>query len=215
MGDIGMISVLVANTKGGCGKTTIATTLASAFAGQGRFTVLADVDRQHSSLDWAKRRPDAAPALAGLDWAKSEFAVPKDAERVVIDAPAALKMKDVEALVKMADVIILPVLPSAFDEAATRRFLNRLEELKPIRKSRAAVAIVGNRMRVRTRAAAQLDAFLGGLGHSVVSRIRDSAAYTEAAAEGLSVFDLRGRRAEDLREDWAPLLRHIEAAGAA
>ncbi|MGK9167844.1 ParA family protein [Inquilinus limosus] len=210
-----MISVLVANTKGGCGKTTIATTLASAFAGQGRFTVLADVDRQHSSLDWAKRRPDVAPALAGLDWAKSEFAVPKDAERVVIDAPAALKMKDVEALVKMADVIVLPVLPSAFDEAATRRFLNRLEELKPIRKSRAAVAIVGNRMRVRTRAAAQLDAFLGGLGHSVVSRIRDSAAYTEAAAEGLSVFDLRGRRAEDLREDWTPLLRHIEEAGAA
>ena len=210
-----MISVLVANTKGGCGKTTIATTLASAFAGQGHFTVLADVDRQHSSLDWAKRRPDAAPALAGLDWAKSDFAVPKDAERVVIDAPAALKMKDVEALLKIADVIILPVLPSAFDEAATRRFLNRLEELKPIRKSRAAVAIVGNRMRVRTRAAAQLDAFLGGLGHTVVSRIRDSSAYTEAAADGLSVFDLRGRRAEDLRADWAPLLHHIEQAGTA
>jgi chromosome partitioning protein len=194
----GMISVLVANTKGGCGKTTIATTLASAFAGQGHFTVLADVDRQHSSLDWAK----------------SDFVVPKDAERVVIDAPAALKMKDVEALVKMADVIVLPVLPSAFDEGATRRFLTRLEELKPIRKSRAAVAIVGNRMRARTRAAAQLDAFLGGLGHTVVSRSRDSAADTEAAADGLSVFDLRGRRAEDLREDWAPLLRHIEEAGA-
>lgn len=210
-----MISVLVANTKGGCGKTTIATTLASAFAQQGRFTILADVDRQHSSLDWARRRPDGAPALAGLDWVKEEFAVPKDVERLVIDAPAALKMKQVEALVKMADVIVLPVLPSAFDEEATRRFLGRLEELKPIRKSRAAVAIVGNRMRARTRAAARLDAFFGGLGHRVVSRIRDSTTYTEAAAEGLSVFDLRGRRAADLRDDWAPLLRHIEEASAA
>ena len=208
-----MISVLVANTKGGCGKTTIATTLASAFAGQGHFTVLADVDRQHSSLDWARRRPDSAAALAGIDWAKEDFVVPKDAARLVIDAPAALKMKQVEALVRMADVIVLPVLPSAFDEGATRKFLVRLEELKPIRKSRAAVAIIGNRMRSRTRAAAQLDAFLGGLGHTVVSRIRDSTAYTEAAAEGLSVFDLRGRRAEELRDDWAPLLRHIEAVG--
>lgn len=210
-----MISVLVANTKGGCGKTTIATTLASAFAGQGHFTVLADVDRQHSSLDWARRRPGGAPALAGQDWAKDEFTVPKDIGRLVIDAPAALKMKQVEALVKMADIIVLPVLPSAFDEGATQRFLQRLEELKPIRKSRAAVAVIGNRMRPRTRAAQRLDTFLGGIGHTVVTRIRDSAAYTEAAADGLSVFDLRGRRAEELRDDWAPLLRHIEEAGAA
>lgn len=205
-----MLSILIANTKGGCGKTTLATHLAAAFAVAGHRTVLADADRQLSSLDWLARRPAGAAPLTGLDWTRDIGEAPKKTDRLVIDAPAALKIKQVEALLKLADVIVLPVLPSAFDEGATARFLAKLDELKPIRKARKPVAVVGNRLRPRSRAAARLDDFLGGLGHRVVARLRDSALYPDAAAAGLSLFDLQGQRVTGPRADWGPLLRYVE-----
>ena len=205
-----MLSVLVANSKGGCGKTTIATQLAGAFAGAGLKTALADADRQRSSLHWVGRRPDTAPPVRSLDWVKSIGRPPKSVARLIIDAPAAMRDKQVEALVGMADVIVLPVLPSAFDEGATSRFLARLEALKPNRKNKKAVALFGNRMRARTRAAARVDDFLVCLGHRVVTRLRDSTLYAETAALGLSLFDMTGKRVEMLRDDWADLLRYIE-----
>ena len=207
----GPLTVLVANTKGGCGKTTIATNLAAAFAGAGLITALADGDRQGSSLGWLRRRPETSPTITGLDWGKTDGGTPKKMARLVIDAPAAMRLKRAEALIKLADVIVLPVLPSPYDEAATARFLKRIEDLKPIRKSRTAVAVVGNRLRQRTRASARLDAFLDGVGQTVVTRLRDSALYAETAAKGLSLFDLTTRRAADARQDWSPLLRAVEA----
>lgn len=207
-----MIAILVANIKGGCGKTTVATHLAAAYAKDGYATVLADVDRQRSSLGWLERRPVSAPPIHGLDWGKEFHAPPKGAPRLVIDAPAALKTKQIEELVKMADLVVLPVLPGAFDEQATRRFLDKLEELKPIAKNKKQVAVVGNRLRVRTKAAERLDEFLSGVGHSVAARLRDSQIYADAAAAGLSLFDMAGKRAAEHRDDWAPLLTYIDQA---
>ncbi|SMH52648.1 ParA family protein [Azospirillum agricola] len=206
-----MLTILVANIKGGCGKTTIATHLAAASAVAGLPTVLADVDRQRSSLGWLERRPEKAPSLIGMDWAKEFDSAPRGTKRLVIDAPAALKTKQIEDLVKMADVVVLPVLPGAFDEQATQRFLGKLEELKSIARHRKAVAVVGNRMRARTKAADRLDQFLGGIGHRVVTRLRDSQIYADAAATGLSLFDMPGKRAGEHRGDWAPLLAYIDA----
>ena len=208
-----MLTVLVANIKGGCGKTTIATHLAAAFATGGQTTLLADVDRQRSALGWVDRRPASAAILTGLDWTKDLATPPKGSGRLVIDAPAALKTKQIEELVKLADVIVLPVLPSAFDEQATRRFLDKLEELKPIAKHRKSVVVVGNRLRARTKSADRLDDFLDGIGHKVVTRIRDSQLYADVAATGLSLFDLTGKRAGDYRTDWQPLLDHIAGVG--
>src|SRR3982751_6218539 len=148
-----MLTILVANIKGGCGKTTIATNLAAAFAGGGHATLLADVDRQRSSLGWSERRPGSAAPLAGLDWSRDLGSAPKGTRRLVIDAPAALKTKQIEDLVRLPDIIVLPVLPSAFDEQATERFLGKLDELKPIARNKKAVAVVGNRLKPRTRAA--------------------------------------------------------------
>lgn len=208
-----MLSILVANVKGGVGKTTIATHLAAAFAAEGHRTVLAEVDKQRSALGWLERRPKAAAPILGLDWTKEIGDLPKGVDRLVIDAPAAMKQKDVEDLVREADVVVLPVLPGTFDEQATERFLKKLDELKAIRKNRTPVAVVGNRLRSRTRAAERLDGFLAGVGHRVVARLRDSQMYADTAAQGLSLFDLRTGRAADLRADWTPLLDYVGRAG--
>lgn len=205
-----MLTVLVANIKGGCGKTTVATHLAAAFARGGHATVLADADRQRSSLGWLELRPDTAAPITGQDWTHDFDRVPKHTARLVIDAPAALKTKQIEELVKMCDLVISPVLPGAFDEAATRRFLDKLEELKPIARNKKGVAVVGNRLRARTKAAERLDLFLDGVGHKVVTRLRDSQFYAEAAAAGLSLFDLKGKRVAEALADWLPLLEFTE-----
>lgn len=204
--------ILVANVKGGCGKTTVATHLAAAFAADGHATVLADLDRQRSSLQWVRRRPAEAPAVTGADWARDLGDPPSGTARLVLDAPAALKTKQVEDLLRIADAVVVPVLPGAFDEGATRRFLDRLDELKAVRKGRVPVAMVGNRVRARTRAATMLDRFLDGVGHAPVARLRDSQLYADAAAQGLSVLDLSGARSHEVRADWAPLLAWLDGA---
>lgn len=205
-----MISVLVTNAKGGCGKTTIATNLATAFANAGLPTALAEGDRQRSSLNWLRSRPrDAAPVEA-LDWRKASGKVPKEIERLVIDAGAGITSERVQEFLKQADMVVMPVLPSVFDETATRRFLKRVDELKPIRKGRKPVAVVGNRLRAGTHAARDLDSFLGELGHEVAARFADRAVYQEVARRGLGIFDLSPSRRAGVVEDWLALVRLIE-----
>ena len=204
-----MIAVLVANTKGGCGKTTISTHIAAAFANSGRRTALADADRQHSSFQWARLRPGTAAPITPLDWVKDLSEPPRGTERLVIDAAAAMKTKQVFELVKMADMIVVPVLASAFDQATTAAFLNKLNELKPIRKSKKPVAVVRNRVRPRTHAALRLARFLHAIEHQDLGTLADRTIYNDVAAVGLSIFDLPGRRAESSRQDWAAVLEYV------
>ena len=204
-----MNTILIANSKGGCGKSTLSVNLAAALALAGHEVMLADADRQKSSLAWGKRRPKGAKLITVADWTKGPGEVPKRIDRLVIDGPAGLRKDDFEALVAAADLVIMPVLPSSFDQDASTAFLEKLDGLKDIRKNRKGVAIVGNRMRDRTRAAERLERFLAGMGHAVVTRLRDSQAYGEAAAQGLSIFEIKGVRAP-LREDWKPLIDYIE-----
>lgn len=205
-----MISILVANAKGGCGKTTIATNLATAFANAGLRTALADCDQQRSCLGWLKRRPKEAAKIVGLDWHKSQGKVPDDIDRLVIDTGAGLRSKRVQEALKPADMIVMPVLPSIFDERATRDFLKKVDTLKPVRKGRKPVGIVGNRMRANTRAGAELEAFLDKLGHDVAARLRDRSIYQDVARRGLGIFDLPPSRRAGAVEEWLPLIRLIE-----
>jgi chromosome partitioning protein len=204
-----MIAVLVANPKGGCGKTTISTHIAAAFANSGRRTALADADRQHSSFQWARLRPGTAAPIAPLDWASKLSDPPRGTECLVIDAAAAMKTKQVLELVKLADMIVVPVLASAFDQATTATFLAKLNELKPIRKSRKPVAVVRNRVRPRTHAAARLARFLHAIEHQDLGTLADRTIYNDVAAAGLSIFDLPGKRAENSRQDWAAVLDYV------
>lgn len=208
-----MLTILVTNTKGGCGKTTISTNLAGAMACAGFQTALADCDRQQSAHSWVERRPKDCPSIRGFDWSRDEMTIRKGTQRLIIDAPAGLKRKVLEDLVRTADIVVLPVLPSIFDETTTRGFLEVVDELKPVRKGKRAVAVVGNRMRLRTQAVQRLDRFLRAAGHPVVARLRDSQAYVTAAEQGLSIFEMPSSRLRPVLEDWTPLLSFIANLG--
>lgn len=205
-----MLRVLVTNIKGGCGKTTIATNLAAAFAAGGFATALAEVDRQKSSLGWLKLRADAGRPIQPLDWRKDTGEVPPEIRRLVIDAPANLRMKHVDQLIGEADLVVVPVLASVFDEGSTERFLGKLDELKPIRKGKKGVALVANRLRPRSKAAQRLEAFLAGLDQPIAARLTDRAIYGELAVQGLSIFDVEGAPSRAVRDEWRPLLRAID-----
>ncbi|WP_421723356.1 division plane positioning ATPase MipZ [Bauldia sp.] len=208
-----MISILVANAKGGCGKTTVATNLATAFANAGLVTALADADRQRSCLGWFKRRPKDAPRIAALDWHKRDGKLPDDIDRLVIDSGAGLRSRHVQDLLKRADIVVMPVLPSVFDERATKAFLKKVEALKPIRKGKKPVAVIGNRLRARTKAETELETFLAKLGHDVAARLRDRSTYQDVARRGLGVFDLSPARRAGVVDDWLPLIHLIEDRG--
>lgn len=201
-----MRTVLVGNIKGGCGKTTLATHIASAFAAKGLATAIGDCDRQRSSLNWLRRRPESLPPITGLDWSKDVGTAPKGLEWLVIDAPAAMHHKDVEDLIGISDIVVVPVLPGAFDEDATAHFLERLAKVKAVRKNKRQVAVVGNRLRPGTRASDHLDGFFGGLGFPVVARLRDSQIYPSVAAQGSTVLEGNDRRARSYAAEWGPLL---------
>lgn len=204
-----MFSVLVTNPKGGSGKTTVATNLAAAFAAAGQSSWLADVDRQRSSLGWLARRPASAPAIKGLDWVKGLGKPPAKQGVLVIDAPAAIKSRKTDDLVAIADVVVVPVLPSVFDQDTTAAFLRRLDELKPIRKNKKSVAVLRNRVRRNSRAAARLDLFMIGTGRQDLGVLPDRALYPELAARGLGIFDLGTKQAMALQQDWQALLRFV------
>ena len=203
-----MMIVAVVNTKGGSGKTTVATHLAAHFAQKGLATGLADLDPQQSASGWLVRRTYTLPAIQGVDLEKSKPS--KTLERLVVDAPAALKRRAVAEVVETADVLVIPVLPSVFDEDGTRRFLRHIEDLKPVKKGKRDICFVANRVRLRSRAADRLDGFLADMNFPVMARLRDTLIYANLAAEGQSIFDVGGARLDDHRRDWRPLLDYLD-----
>jgi chromosome partitioning protein len=204
-----MKTVLIANRKGGCGKTTIAITLATALADGGWKVALADADPQRSTSRWLKRRPKGAVPIAALDWSGPGDlgAAPKNFDWVLIDSPGALDSEDAQRLVAEARAVILPVLPSFFDVDSTRRFLKDLNDIKRVRKGKVAIELVANRLRWRLRAQTRLDAFFDKVGQNPIARIAERAAYADLAEEGLSIFDKPQASYRPLRSQWEPLLK--------
>jgi chromosome partitioning protein len=205
-------TILIANPKGGSGKTTLSTNLAGYFASQGARVVLGDMDRQQSSLSWLALRPAALPAIEGWDARAEEMDVPRKTGWLVVDSPAGMHGKRLTEAVRLADKIVVPVQPSVFDMWATQGFIRAVLEEKPLRKQRAYLAIVGMRVDPRTRAAAMLEEFLAGFDLPVLTYLRDTQNYMNAAALGETLFDQAPSRVEKDREQWRPLLEWVESA---
>lgn len=202
-----MRSILVANPKGGSGKTTLATQLAGYLASLGRQVVLADLDRQQSAAAWLKRRPAQLPTIHSHE-ARKQAIRP---DWMVIDSPAGLHGDKLSAAVKLAERVIVPVQPSAFDMLATGDFLRVLREEKAVRKEKSQVAMVGMRVDPRTKSAAELAEFLLTVEFPVLTYLRDTQLYVQCANEGVSLFDLPPSRAARDVEQWQPLLEWISA----
>src|SRR6187431_2778299 len=119
-----MQKILVASSKGGCGKSTLATNLAAHFAQDGKNTALIDADRQGSSLRWAQLRPENVPGVLGIQGLRKGWSekLPADTQRVIIDAPAGAHPNDLAAALDTVDVVLVPVLPSGIDLDATNNF---------------------------------------------------------------------------------------------
>ena len=202
-----MKTILVANRKGGCGKTIVAITLAAALAGRGSRVALADADRQKSASRWLRQRPGGVAAIRAVDWTDDgDFGdAPKKLDWLVIDAPGALSGERATRLVAEAEAVITPVLPSWFDVDSTARFLKEIEHLKRVRKGKVGVHLLANRVRP-SRAAGRLAGFFEGLGQEPLAWISERAAYADLAEQGLSVFDKPQRAYAPIRAQWAPVL---------
>lgn len=206
-----MKTILIANPKGGSGKTTLATNLSGYLANRGGRVLLVDLDRQRSATDWLARRPDELPGIRGWNSQRDKKAMGESKpDWLVVDSPAGMHGDKLTNALKRAERVIVPVQPSAFDMAATQNFLEVLRNEKSVRKEKIEVAMIGMRVDARTRAAADLSAFLGEAGFPVLTLLRDAQVYVQVAGEGLSLFDMAPSRIVREVEQWQPLLDWLE-----
>lgn len=205
-----MSTILVANPKGGAGKTTVATNLAAWLAGRRQKVALLDLDRQQSASHWLKRRPELLPHIELVEREDYPQALREIApDWTIIDSPAGLHGDKLREAMRRADMLIVPVTPSAFDIDATRDFLATIAEYKAVREGELSVGLIGNRIDSRTLSAQELEEFLSGSGFALIAHLRDTQVYVHCARDGWSIFELPRSRAEQDWEQWRPLTRWI------
>lgn len=207
-----MLTTLVASSKGGCGKSTLTTQLASHWAQKGQQTAIIDADRQGSSFRWAALRPDNVPGVLAFEGGRRSLQkLPPDTAQLLIDTPAGVRERDLEPYLELANVLLVPVLPSSFDLHATLDFLAELQAIKRIQRGKLPVALVANRLKPWTHASQDAITELAEASpFPVVAQLRDSQAYVLLTALGKGIFDYQSEQVRNQQQDWKPLLRWIK-----
>jgi chromosome partitioning protein len=202
--------VVVANPKGGVGKSTVATNIAGYFASQGQQVMLGDADRQQSSRLWLRLRPPGARPIASWEVGEGQVAKPpRGTTHVVLDTPAGMHGKWMEETLRLADKVLVPLQPSIFDMYATRAFLDELAQHR--KAGRMQVGIVGTRVDSRTIAADKLQEFVDALGLPVLGFLRPTQNYVHLAARGLTLSDVAPGKVERDLEQWRGIHRWLDA----
>lgn len=212
-----MRTVLVLNPKGGSGKTTIATNLAAYYALHGRSVTLVDLDVQGSAMDWLATRPKTRAQIQGVEGWHGRVRVPADMEFVVMDAPAALHGRALQELVKRAQTIVIPVVPSPIDLRAALRFHEELMEMGKLVGKKVMATTVANRVRENSPTRHALEDFLRSLRVSTGRKLpfstylRNSQGYLRAAERGLGIWECAPSLVAHDIALWKPLLRWLNS----
>ncbi len=200
--------IVVANPKGGVGKTTLSTNLAGYLASRGRAVMLGDVDRQQSSRTWLGLRPAGLPRIAAWEVSVGDVVrPPKGTTHIVLDTPAGLHGKRLDEVMKLADKVVIPLQPSIFDIHATHEFIDEL--LAHRRSSKVQIAVVGMRTREGTISTDQLRTFLKSVDVPLLGFLRDTQNYVHLAAHGLTLWDVASTRFQGDREQWEPIITWV------
>jgi len=207
-----MRHIMIANAKGGSGKTTLATNLASYFASQNKNVVLMDYDEQCSSLDWLSARSAAKPAIQGIAaYKKNPEKVKRNTDIVIMDVPAGIRGGELTRLIRKAQTILIPVLPSPIDMRAAKKYIDEIKKSAPVAQKKAKIALIANRAREITNISAELDEFLRKQKVPYLTLLRDSQNYVRAVERGLGIYDMGPATTAIDREQWAPIIKWIKS----
>lgn len=207
-----MRTIMLMNAKGGCGKTTLATNIATWFADEGATVALADFDPQGSSLDWLEARKDydGIPNIEGIDATRSAAKPAHGTDYLIMDAPAGTHGAEINKMLKTVQTLIVPVLPSPIDMRACRRFLEELLSSGRVSRKQTKIAIVANRTRENTLIYRQLEEYLAHLELPFLTHLRESQNYIRAAERGLGIFEMAPSQVWQDIELWDPILEWLE-----
>jgi len=207
-----MRTIMVLNAKGGCGKSTISTNLASYFAVERQQkVVIVDFDPQGSSMAWLKARGDREPLIQGLPAWEKNVRIPKSVDVVILDTPARVQGQELSQLVRRVETIIVPVLPSPIDMRAAADFMKALLLNGKISRKQTRLAVVANRVRENTLIYQSLRAFLKSLKIPFLTSLRDTQNYIRAEEQGIGIFEMPPSQVWQDREQWEPLLRWLRS----
>lgn len=210
--------IVVVNPKGGSGKTTIATNLASYYASRGEHPTLIDYDPQGSSMHWLTNRDASLPLINGIAAFKNRMDVtrsfqlrlPPDCRRVIVDSPAGFTPIEMRDITRDADKVLMPVLPSKFDTHAASRSIADLLLVAKLDRRKRQLGIVANRTRQNTRYFDTLMRFLNALDIPIATVLRDTQAYVRASEHGMGVFDLKAHERAKERPAWMQLFEFLD-----